>query len=172
MSLKKVTIPESITNIGTSAFQGCSSLRSVTISPNCTVADNAFPDTCLVQRRLHYTYQKNPTGITITGCRDSLSAEVQILSSIDGQPVTWIGREAFSQCASLSSVILPDSITTICYGAFRDCTNLSHITIPDSVTYIATEAFYGCKKLSSVTISRNCTVDLYAFPSTCQVNFY
>ena len=86
-------------------------------------------------------------------------AEVTIPSEIDGKSVTSIGEEtimyiggdyAFSCCESLTSVTIPDSVTSICSNAFWDCKSLTSVTIPDSVTSIGANVFYGCESLTDV----------------------
>ena len=64
--------------------------------------------------------------------------------------VTTIGCYAFSNCHSLRSVTIPDSVTTIENCAFFYCSSLTSVTIPDSVTTIGEEAFGGCISLTSV----------------------
>ncbi|MDC7246658.1 MAG: leucine-rich repeat protein [Sphaerochaetaceae bacterium] len=59
---------------------------------------------------------------------------------------------AFFQCEHITSVIIPDSVTSIGEGAFSGCENLREIIIPDGVTYIGPDAFKGCRSLTSVTI--------------------
>jgi mannan endo-1,4-beta-mannosidase len=59
---------------------------------------------------------------------------------------------AFSNCTSLESITLPDSVTSIKSDTFSYCTSLKSITIPDSVTRINARAFYQSSKLKSVTI--------------------
>ena len=65
--------------------------------------------------------------------------------------VTSIGNEVFSECTALTSVILGNSVTYIETGAFGNCEKLTSITIPSSVTNIKASAFILCTNLVSVT---------------------
>ena len=58
---------------------------------------------------------------------------------------------AFDGCTSLSSVTIPDSVTSIGRSAFYRCTSLTSVTIGDGVTSIGRDAFSWCDSLSSVT---------------------
>ena len=67
--------------------------------------------------------------------------------------ISIINSRTFADCKGLTSVKLPNAITTIrggysWYGAFRDCSNLTKILIPDSVATIETNAFCNCEKLT------------------------
>jgi len=163
-SLTSVTIPSSVTSIGELAFSHCSSLTSVTIpSSVISIGPGAF------------RYCSNLTNVTIPSS------------------VTSIGRSAFWDCSSLTSItvdnrnpsyasidsvlfdknirtlikypesrnqstyVIPSSVTTIGEGAFSNCRSLTSVTIPSSVMSIRESAFHDCRSLTSVTIPSSVT---------------
>ena len=72
--------------------------------------------------------------------------------------VTTIGQGAFSGCRNLTSITIEgETMTTIGYHAFEKCSGLTSITLPNSVTTIGSEAFYGCTGLTSITIPNSVT---------------
>ena len=78
--------------------------------------------------------------------------------------LTSIRDHAFSECTGLTSITIPNSVTTIGTGAFDGCTGLTSITIPNSVTTIGSCAFSGCTGLTSITIPNSVTsIGGYAF---------
>lgn len=95
-------------------------------------------------------YFDTSTG-TITDC-DSSVTSADIPSNIQGVPVKAIGVCAFQSCTSLSSVTIPDSVTSIGDQVFYGCSSLTSVTIPNSVTSIGKYAFYECSILTSITI--------------------
>ena len=116
-------IPESVTEIGSSAFYGCFRPVSVTI-PNSVTAIGR----CAFQ---------NSTGLK----------SVSI-----GNSVTSIGNMAFYNCSGLTSVTIPNSVTKIDTDAFEGCSSLTSVTISNSVTEIANLAFSGCTALTEVIL--------------------
>ena len=117
--LTEYTIPDSVTEIGRSAFKDCSSLTSVTIPNSVTKIENSAFYDC-----------SSLTNVTIP---DS---------------VTTIESSAFRNCTNLASITIPDSVTTIGRSAFGYCSSLTSITIPDSVTTLGDNPFVSCSKLT------------------------
>ena len=81
----------------------------------------------------------------------------RVKSAVIADSVTSIGKYAFYDCTSLTSVTIPDSVTLIDNGVFNGCTSLTSVTIPDSVTSIGADAFSYCRSLTSVTIPNGVT---------------
>jgi hypothetical protein len=110
-----------------------------------------------------FSYSTNNGTITITVYYGPGGA-VSIPSQINGLPVTAIGDGAF-RGTGLTSVTIPNSVTSIGYQAFYDCTNLTSVTIPDSVTIIGALpdtvtsilglAFGGCTSLTAISVETN-----------------
>ena len=102
------------------------------------------------------TYEIADGQVAITDCIGSAEGELVIPAEIEGLPVTSIVSKAFQFCY-LTSITIPDSVTSIGNDAFNRCSNLTSITIPDSVTSIGDHAFVGCSSLTSITIPDSVT---------------
>ena len=167
-----VSIPNSVTSIGYSAFRDCSGLTSIDI-PNSvtTIGDYAFSD-CSGLTSIDIPNSVTSIGVgAFYGCSGLTSIDIpDSVNSISQSAfsgccgltrvnipnsVTTIGLEAFKGCCGLTSVTIGNSVTTIDEGAFDSCSRLSNITIPNSVTSIGYQAFYGCNGLTSVTMGNS-----------------
>ena len=177
-----VTIPSSVTSIGEWAFYGCSSLTSITIPSSVTsIGSGAFSDCSNLQYNiyeggLYLGNTENPylvfvdtetTDITEfiihSDCKfihnNAFSGCSSLTSITIPENVTSIGRSAFSYCSSLTTVTFGENsqLTSIGDNAFYNCSSLTSITIPENVTSIRDEAFYNCGSLTSITIPSNVT---------------
>ena len=105
-------------------------------------------------------YKITSDSVTITGCDNNASGELVIPDTIKGKPVTTIGKMAFfrtGNSSSLTSITIPDSVTSIGDEAFHSCKNLTSITIGAGVTSIGVSAFDSCSSLTSITIPNGVT---------------
>ena len=140
--LTSIEIPNSVTSIGYDAFYGCTGLTSIEI-PNSVTSigyDAFYGCTGLpIEDNLRYadTY--------LVGATD------KSLSTYMIKPGTrWIGSGAFSGCTGLTSVEIPNSVTSIGSNAFSWCPKLTSVEIPNSVKSIGESAFIGCTGLTSL----------------------
>lgn len=103
-----------------------------------------------------WTYEPtdNGDGYKITGYDKSVT-DIEIPHVIDNLPVVEIKDKMFLRCSSLTSVTIPNSITTIGNSAFYGCSNLTSVTLSDRVTAIGNFTFANCSSLTNITIPDN-----------------
>lgn len=92
-----------------------------------------------------------PNGVTSIG-RNAFENCAGLTSVAIPNGVTSIGELAFSGCTGLAQVTLPQGLTSIGSSAFSHCESLKNVTLPDSVTTIENAAFYWCTALESISI--------------------
>ena len=162
--IQSVTIPESVTSIGKSAFEHCSKLDSLTIKGVATsIGAYAFAScTSLTSLSLVGNFQ------TIG---DSAFAYCGMTSLTTDADITSIGEYAFSHCTSLTSLSLTGSVQTIGYQAFACCTSLTSLSLTGDIQKIGDYAFGYCSSLYTATLSKNLTsIGTYAFEYCTSLN--
>ena len=176
-TLKNIVIPDSMTSIGGSAFNGCENVNITYKGKTYTYDqidllyddvrfgenDLKIVDGKVTGCRFDATQVTIPDGVTaigekaFSGCSDLTSVTIP-------NSVTAIGEKAFSFCSNLTSVTILGGVTEIGESAFAHCESLTSVTIPNSVTAIGEKAFSGCSDLTSVTIPDSVTkIGNYAF---------
>ena len=121
---------------------------------------------------LLYEFDDSSKTFTVTGIGTYTDAHVVIPDTHNGYPVVAIGERAFAGCSSLTSVTIPDSVTTIGNSVFSCCSSLTSVTIPDSVTAIGDYAFEYCSSLTSMTIPDSVTAigdDAFSYCSSLTI---
>ena len=173
LNITSVTIPASVTEIGANAFAGCTNLTIVnyagdwsnlTIQSGNPAVEDAAKDAANAPLFDFEFIPPDNTAVIVTNYKyNGAAADVTIPSRYQGKPVTTIGHAAFFNSA-VTSVTIPDSVTSISDEAFINCPKLTNISIPNSVTYIGFSAFSSCTSLKSITLpSSLSTIQSYAF---------
>ena len=157
LNITSVTIPDSVTEIGSNAFADCTNLTSVNYEgdwSNLTIQSGnpAVQDAANAPLFDFEFIPPDNTAVIVTNYKyNGAAADVTIPSRYQGKPVTTIGHAAFFNSA-VTSVTIPDSVTSISDEAFINCPKLTNISIPNSVTYIGFSAFSSCTSLKSITL--------------------
>lgn len=103
------------------------------------------------------TVTNNGTEYSVTKIGEYAFQGSAVTSVSMPEGITSIDYNAFFGCQNLESVVLPESLTTLGYSAFKACKLLKTIKIPSGVTAIPDQCFDGCSSLESVTIPEGVT---------------
>ncbi len=152
VSIKKVSIPNTVTCIGSNAFAGCIGLTSIIIPNSVTsIGANAFAGCTGLTSIMIPNSVTNIGANAFAGCTGLTSITIPNSISNIEENVFWgctIGENAFSKCTALTSVVIPDSVVRIKSRAFKNCTQLQSIEIPKSVLFMGANVFENCELLT------------------------
>ena len=189
--ITQVCIPDTVTEICNYAFEGGSSLQTLTVDPAnqvyCSknniiytkdmtilvcaagaITQAVLPDTLIEIGCSAFEGYKDLTSVDFSACtkltkigRDAFSrctglmsldlSSCTSLTAIKGEFFLNIGP--FANCTGLTEVLLPASLTSICPGAFTGCTKLAEIRFPAALTEIGNKAFSDCTGLTEIDFS-------------------
>ena len=167
--LTSITIPESIAIMGGHAFAGCTNLTTINYNAqNCSGPGFSGPDNWLCGHITTVNIGNNVEYIPPY----FVFFESNLTSITIPNSVTSIGYDAFYGCTGLTSVTIGNSVTSIGEYAFNGCTSLTSLTIGNSVTSILEGAFYECTSLTSITIPNSVTeIETKAFYNCTSLTF-
>ena len=177
--LTSITIPDGVVNVGQMAFGGCTNVKTVTVGKGVELFSDDTFDRCAITT-LNWNarncsknggmYTEKIVQLTIGDEVETLPWGLAAYSKITHvelpNSLKNIGNEnypgyyddcvgAFQGCTGLTSVVIPNSVTTIGNRAFSNCSNINHFDIPSSATAINYAAFWGCTGLTSFTCGEN-----------------
>lgn len=121
---------------------------AVTYKATITYNNLEYTDIKRETSGLEYELSQDETSYIVTGIGKCKDSNIIIPSEYYGLPVKSIKHDAFRGCSNLTSITIPNSVTSIESYAFAYCYNLTSITIPNSVISIESYAFADCKRLT------------------------
>lgn len=174
-ALKKIILPEGITDTGQISFYNCTALTDVTLPDGLTIINrNAFNKSTTLENVTLPNQLESIGDFVFNECSALKKLDIpQSVTSIGGNAfnrcgelttvnflgqvpqLNSIGRHAFYECQKLADLTLPDRLTSIGESAFYRCNALTSIRIPDNVVTIATKVFQECSGLVTVVLPKN-----------------
>jgi leucine rich repeat protein, bspA family len=110
-------------------------------------------------------YELSTDGLTLIKWKNPNTKVLDMNRDTHLSKIKFIGDWAFWDCNGLTSINIPNSVTSIGEWAFMQCSSLTSINIPNSVTSIKHYAFYGCINLASVVFKGNNPPKIPSFDS-------
>ncbi len=161
-TIKTVTIPETVTAVGMRAFAGCTILESAVLPQSLVLLDKeAFYGCTALKKALI------PAGVTLVG--DSVFFGCSALQSAQVMSKAPLGNGIFANCTGLEYVILSEGVDSIGEYAFYNCSKLKEMSVPPSVTQVHDTAFTGAGGFS-VWCKDNSYVEQYC--ASNGIDFY
>lgn len=181
-TITSINIPKGVLEIDNYAFYGCSVLSSVKLPTNCQLGKYIFYECDSLNEisipegttSIYDTYpldddkevdQKNDGACLAGDAIEKITFESGVtkvpshlcegltqLKTIEWGNVASLGYHSFNRCESLTTIELPEKITTLPRLAFGGCKALTSVTIKGKLTYLGEMAFNNCSKMSKFTL--------------------
>ena len=143
LSIRELSIPDSVTSIDYGAFALCRNLREAVLPAGITVISKELFDSCSNLR--HVVIPNGVTEIGVKAFKYCSFPDITIPTTVRS-----IGEAAFSYCQYLKSITIPDAVTAIEKDTFANCSGLSAVRLPNSLTHIGQNAFERCVNLRGI----------------------
>lgn len=160
--LESITLSDNITSIPVMAFDGCSMLKSITIPAAATSMGIAALQNCTLLEEVIFPENSVMTTLNMSVFNNCAALTNLILPN----SITTIESNCFQRCSSLKNIKLPENLKTINSNLFLSCSTLETISFPASVTSIGETVFGGCYGMKKVilpagvqTIGKECFAD-------------
>lgn len=145
-SLTTITLPNSVTRLGTRCLQNGGKLTEINLPSELTYVGELSFGWCESLTAIELPESIDSLGSSaFEGCK--LLAQVEIPSE-----VSYIGKSLFQDCAALSKVTLPATMREISFSTFKGCTSLEELDLPEMLSTIGVSAFEGCTSLSKIQL--------------------
>ena len=162
-NLTTVTLAESLTTLGSNAFESCKSLKTIKIPSRVT----AIPENCFRECSLMESVSL-PEGLVEIGA--SAFSGCQNLESVTlPESLTTLGSNAFESCKSLKTIKIPSRVTAIPENCFRECSLMESVSLPAGLVKIGAYAFNGCQNLESVALPESLKTLGYSAFKACKL---
>lgn len=186
-TIETIMLPDSITQLSKSAFEGCTSLREIELGEGIEIIEQRSFASCVSLRSVCLPYWlKSVKKEAFEGCvslvelyyynamKGGVSASSKskrsTRESILPNGVEYIGPRAFKGCTSLDSFYIPYKLRKISSQLFEDCTALAEVHVHNIVKTIGSQSFKGCSLLQEIRLPLSCkTIGENAFEPTVQI---
>lgn len=179
ISARKIVVPNTVTNIGDSAFFGCSNLKELVLPGSIeTYGANLLYGCNSLESLTLFSHYANELKYWFNNDIDSIPASLTKIYYVDGgkginltmwstdkvsnTPITLylakgteIKANLFREAMYLESIVIPEGATYIGNYAFYKCYSLKNVVIPDSVTAINNSAFNNCTSMEYIDIPKS-----------------
>jgi uncharacterized repeat protein (TIGR02543 family) len=160
--IELINIPDSIVEIGKSAFSGCRSLSSVEIANDLILGESAF-SSCTSMRKADLNV-KNIPNRCFQDCTNLKELNL-------GNDVETLGSYSFYNCTSLSDIDFGENVQNLGSYAFYYCRSLDKITVPNSVSSLGEYCFWECRALKTVILGNGITYIPKCCFAQCQLDY-
>lgn len=147
-SLKKITLPYSITSIELAAFYECSELEEIIKFDNITKIRSGAFQNCSKLKEFKLPKLQELESSTFEGCKSIISLEIP-------EGITTLPKAFAQGCSSLKNVVLPKTLKTIENRALCKCESLTSLEIPEGITDLPSYFVAGCSSLKNVVLPKS-----------------
>lgn len=155
-----------VTEIGASAFEGCTEIESVVLNSNLQyIHNNAFFN-CASLSTINFNEHLKYIG------ENSFNNCVTLSEIYLPNTLQFIGNNAFENCSSINEIVIPSTLQVIRPYTFKNCTSLKKIELTEGIKQISYGAFYGCSSLQNVTFPSSLVLVLsFAYFDSFEIEF-